>query len=72
MRSYKRSQLVDKVDAQSVLDSVGLSKHQVEEMYRYLAIANYEDRFVIPTAHREEALKRCVCRAWWLWLYLWQ
>ncbi len=25
-------------------------------MYRYLAIANYEDRFVIPTAHREEAL----------------
>ena len=56
MRSYKRSQLVDKVDAQSVLDSVGLSKHQVEEMYRYLAIANYEDRFVIPTAHREEAL----------------
>jgi nitrate reductase beta subunit len=25
-------------------------------MYRYLAIANYEDRFVIPTAHREEAV----------------
>ena len=24
-----------------------------EEMHRYLAIANYEDRFVIPTAHRE-------------------
>jgi nitrate reductase / nitrite oxidoreductase, beta subunit len=22
-------------------------------MYRYLAIADYEDRFVIPTAHRE-------------------
>ena len=39
-----------------MLDSVSLSKHQVEEMYRYLAIANYEDRFVIPTAHREEAL----------------
>jgi nitrate reductase beta subunit len=28
---------------------------QVEEMYRYLAIANYEDRFVIPTGHREYA-----------------
>ena len=25
-------------------------------MYRYLAIADYEDRFVIPTAHREEAM----------------
>ena len=24
-------------------------------MYRYLAIANYEDRFVIPTSHRELA-----------------
>lgn len=56
MRSYKRMQLVDKVESQAVLDEVGLSKHQVEEMYRYLAIANYEDRFVIPTAHREEAL----------------
>jgi len=22
-------------------------------MYRYLAIANYEDRFVVPTAHEE-------------------
>ena len=22
-------------------------------MYRYLAIANYEDRFVIPTSHQE-------------------
>jgi nitrate reductase beta subunit len=22
-------------------------------MYKYMAIANYEDRFVIPTAHRE-------------------
>ena len=28
---------------------------QIEEMYRYLAIANYEDRFVIPTSHREMA-----------------
>ena len=24
-------------------------------MHRYLAIANYEDRFVIPTTHREYA-----------------
>jgi len=24
-------------------------------MYRYMAIANYEDRFVIPTSHREYA-----------------
>ena len=34
---------------------VGLTKAQADEMYRYLAIANYEDRFVIPTSHRELA-----------------
>ena len=39
-----------------MLDAVGLTKKQAEEMYRYLAIANYEDRFVIPSSHREEAL----------------
>ena len=33
----------------------GLTAAQVEEMYRYMAIANYEDRFVIPTTHREYA-----------------
>jgi nitrate reductase / nitrite oxidoreductase, beta subunit len=38
-----------------VLARAGLTVHQVEEMYRYLAIANYEDRFVIPTTHREYA-----------------
>lgn len=56
MRAYKRSQHVDGVKDEAVLKQVGLTEHQVEEMYRYLAIANYEDRFVIPTAHREEAL----------------
>ncbi|RZV54212.1 MAG: nitrate reductase subunit beta, partial [Pseudomonadales bacterium] len=57
MRAYKRSELVEGVDEYAVLEEVGLSREQVEEMYRYLAIANYEDRFVIPTAHREQALK---------------
>jgi nitrate reductase / nitrite oxidoreductase, beta subunit len=38
-----------------VLEQVGLSAREVEEMYRYMAIANYEDRFVIPTTHREYA-----------------
>ena len=57
MRAYKRSQNVEGVEDIAVLDDVGLSVVQAEEMYRYLAIANYEDRFVVPTAHREEALK---------------
>jgi nitrate reductase beta subunit len=57
MRAYKRGQHVEGIEDTAVLDDVGLSVAQVEEMYRYLAIANYEDRFVVPTAHREEALK---------------
>ena len=32
-----------------------MDKHTVEDMYHVMAIANYEDRFVIPSAHREYA-----------------
>jgi nitrate reductase beta subunit len=38
---------------EDVLEQAGLSQHEVDEMYRYLALADYEDRFVIPTSHRE-------------------
>ena len=56
MRAYKRAETVDgKLDLQ-VLEDVGLSEAQAKEMYRYLAIANYEDRYVIPAAHREDAM----------------
>lgn len=55
MRAYKRAQQVEGIQDLAVLESVGLSEAQVEDMYRYLAIANYEDRYVIPSAHREEA-----------------
>jgi nitrate reductase beta subunit len=55
MRAFMRDRHVDKHENLAVLKQVGLSVHEVEEMYRYMAIANYEDRFVIPTAHREYA-----------------
>lgn len=55
MRSYKRSEQVEGTEDLDVLQRVGLSVDQVEEMYRYMAIANYEDRFVIPTSHRAYA-----------------
>ena len=38
-----------------MLDLVGLDKDTVTDMYDIMAIANYEDRFVIPSAHREYA-----------------
>ncbi|STM14713.1 respiratory nitrate reductase 1 subunit beta [Escherichia coli] len=42
MRHYKRAETVDgKVDTRA-LEEVGLTEAQAQEMYRYLAIANYE------------------------------
>ncbi len=53
MRSYMRSKTVDGVINEAVAERVGLSGQIIEEMYKTMAIANYEDRFVIPTTHRE-------------------
>jgi nitrate reductase beta subunit len=35
--------------------SVGASAEDLEDLYRLLAIAKYEDRYVIPPAHAEDA-----------------
>ncbi len=53
MRAFKRSEVVDGEADLAVLRQVGLTPAQVEDMYRLLAIANYEDRFVIPSSHKE-------------------
>jgi nitrate reductase beta subunit len=53
MRRYMRKKSVDKVSDASTLKGTHLKPLQVEEMYRVMAIANYEDRFVIPSTHKE-------------------
>jgi nitrate reductase beta subunit len=55
MRAYQRGKHVDGVENTEVLQQAGLTVAQVEDMYRTMAIANYEDRFVIPSSHREYA-----------------
>jgi nitrate reductase beta subunit len=55
MRAYQRDKHVDGRINLDVLKQVNLSEEQVEAMYQIMAIANYEDRFVIPSAHREYA-----------------
>ncbi|MBM4483128.1 nitrate reductase subunit beta [Rhodococcus hoagii] len=55
MRSYMRDlNLADEPD-ESTATAVGMTGEQVYEMYRLLAIAKYEERYVIPTAHAEQA-----------------
>jgi nitrate reductase / nitrite oxidoreductase, beta subunit len=55
MRGYMRQKTIDGVIDRNIVEGVGLTTEQIEEMYHIMAIANYEDRFVIPTSHREEA-----------------
>ena len=55
MRAFMRARTVEGRHAGDLLDKVGMSAAQIDDMYRILAIANYEDRFVIPTTHREYA-----------------
>ena len=55
MRSYMRGVSLDDVRDESIAQAVGMSGAQMEEMYRLLAIAKYEERYVIPPAHAEQA-----------------
>ncbi|KXJ58024.1 MAG: nitrate reductase [Thalassospira sp. Nap_22] len=54
MRAYMRSKTVEGVIDESVAKRVGLDGATIEDMYKIMALADYEDRFVIPTTHREQ------------------
>ena len=53
MRAYMRAKTIDGVIDEKIAAKVGLTGRMIEDMYHVMAIANYEDRFVIPTTHRE-------------------
>ena len=55
MRSYLRGVNLGREPDASIPASVGMSEESVYEMYRLMAIAKYEERYVIPTAHLEQA-----------------
>jgi len=57
MRSYMRSIHVEGQADTTALEAAGIDEATAKEMYRYMAIANYEDRFVIPTGHQEITLE---------------
>lgn len=56
MRQYMRGKKIEGIEKADLLEKVGLTKALVEDMYKTMAIANYEDRYVIPTGHREETI----------------
>lgn len=52
MRVYMRDKLINNVDNLTVLNDANTNIDEINDMYKYMAISNYEDRFVIPTANR--------------------
>ncbi len=54
MRAYMRAKTIDGVIDEGLAERVGLSSALIEDMYKVMALADYEDRFVIPTTHREQ------------------
>lgn len=55
MRAYMRDITLGCEPDPDIPASVGMSEEQVYEMYRLMALAKYEERYVIPTAHLEQA-----------------
>jgi len=53
MRSYMRRINLGEDRDESIAEAVGMTGQGVEDLYRLLAIAKYEDRYVIPAAHVE-------------------
>jgi nitrate reductase / nitrite oxidoreductase, beta subunit len=55
MRAYQRRINLGEERDESIATAVGMTGRQIEEMYRLLAIAKYDERYVIPAAHAETA-----------------
>jgi nitrate reductase beta subunit len=54
LRTHMRAQqLGDPINAE-LLSSVGMTAEDIEDLYRLLAIAKYDERYVIPRVHAEE------------------
>lgn len=55
MRAYMRDLNLGRDGDPQIAASVGMSEEDLYEMFRLLAIAKYDERYVIPTAHAEQA-----------------
>ncbi|MGW6426888.1 nitrate reductase subunit beta [Nocardia sp. NPDC055053] len=53
MRAYMRDINLGRAPQEHIPAAVGMTEEQVYRMYRLLALAKYEDRYVIPSAYAE-------------------
>jgi nitrate reductase beta subunit len=60
VRIYRRHVTVGDVSKEKsdqALDEVGLTPEMADDIYYLTALPKFEDRFVIPAAHREQAIE---------------
>ncbi|KAA3612549.1 MAG: nitrate reductase subunit beta [Calditrichaeota bacterium] len=60
VRIYRRWKTVGDIDetkAMAVLNDVDLAPETIEDIYYLTSLAKFDDRFVIPAAHREQAIE---------------
>lgn len=55
MRSYMRDINLGRDPQARIPEAVGMREEEMYEMFRLLALAKYDERYVIPTAHGEQA-----------------
>ena len=55
MRSYMRGVTLGTGGDETIAESLGMTGDQLTRLYRLLAIAKYDERYVIPKAHWEQA-----------------
>jgi len=55
MRSHMRGQQLGDPPDQEMLASAGMTAADAEDMYRLLALAKYDERYVIPQTHHEDS-----------------
>jgi nitrate reductase / nitrite oxidoreductase, beta subunit len=55
MRSYMRDINLGREPREEIAAKVGMTGEQVYDLYRLLALAKYDERYVIPPAHAEQA-----------------
>ncbi|WP_280396753.1 nitrate reductase subunit beta [Nocardia carnea] len=55
MRSYMRDINLGREPQERIAESAGMTGEQIYDMFRLLALAKYDERYVIPPAHAEQA-----------------
>ncbi|MGA5710419.1 nitrate reductase subunit beta [Streptomyces cellulosae] len=55
MRAYMRDINLGREPDATIPEGVGMGEEQMYDMYRLLALAKYDERYVIPPAHAEQA-----------------